>query len=899
MSHLFAGPMTSLAGTLSLWRVPRKGPGGSLQCPLPHQPLSHPVSPCLPPSFRGWGERGRTALVATDRLSDFMNRETVADGQLLTRKALSVALKKERELQLQARGFSAMGAKTPTKQTVGRYFALSKAMPGVKVVMNPLSKNENRFVSETSIMSAVAFAVTAAEASFIAGVRDKRFQPLAAGGPSGKGANATKALVKQALNGAEVFSVHPSLIISTDDTTQYVFTGISEQAGGAVGPASGSGSVHGYFVQNGRGNKQGLRVRHTVSMSAGGFVAPIFVSVTGLTEEDLPPAMCPDGILIVAVPGLSIGAAVDPRNQHLGYVAFLRSRADGATTGSDSPELACYRYYRKEVFLPWVEKLRETICPGACTGEEVPDALTANSWMDGGIPQLSATVAEDLQALDEKLKVNTCKHSAAASATEQPADLSACFRVLSQLEKTSVVEAETAASAKRTLLKRFEAVKKANQLTLKHAVLNCLVDYLARLPGIMQRACTSSNVVKGFVEAGLLDRDTKTHPDVHAMLATCRRKITSEEEKLFTDNFSILFKEQQRTGHLPDEFLAKIGFRPDVAPDGKVVHRSAENAESRQRAKNLGSQHQRTLRLQQHQEALDKIRESDARKRAAFEKVLRLSEECERTVKQPPGNIEPLSVEAFAKVKTKDLLAGFLHARTYPTAALMSKTANFKRGTLQMAQSDQDCLVLRAFQVREAPVMMSFTEVELPVATRPLEALVVAADAPLSTDRESARKTLEDDAWVRGVTAELLGLPQELSPDASRGSQLYCHLAERLRTHIVLKVPAAKHTHPVWEWCSINAPRAAAVIELQGHARQDMATATRKSCLLGDPAAFTSATDFSDCSGVYLFYDQAERVFVRSGKTDRTFSDRLQEHKQGALLKRVGDTSSIFYWYVL
>lgn len=170
-------------------------------------------------------------------------------------------------------------------------------------------------------------------------------------------------LIKGALGGVDIYPVHPTLHLFTDDSNVFVFEGLEERQLPALGCTNHGGSVRGYFVVDGGGHKNDLRVRHTFSMSAGGFLAPIFVSVTGLTEAELPSATCLDSLLIVQVAGLAVGSAVDPRNKHIGYVAFIRGRPDGAAPGSETPEMACYRDYRQNVFLPWVQELRETISP--------------------------------------------------------------------------------------------------------------------------------------------------------------------------------------------------------------------------------------------------------------------------------------------------------------------------------------------------------------------------------------------------------------------------------------------------------------------------------------------------------------------------------------------------------
>jgi len=164
-------------------------------------------------------------------------------------------------------------------------------------------------------------------------------------------------------------------------------------------------------------------------MCAGGFLAPLFLTVTGQSEQELPLATCPDGVLIMEVPGLCVGGTVDPRNCNVGYVALIRGKPDDAMLKVESPEKDVFRCYRKNVLLPWITEIRRTV-HNLSEGAPVPDELSAVSWLDGGMPQLAVVVREEMQDADKLLKICTCKHAAAATGTQQPCDLCAAFRTM-------------------------------------------------------------------------------------------------------------------------------------------------------------------------------------------------------------------------------------------------------------------------------------------------------------------------------------------------------------------------------------------------------------------------------------------------------------------------------------
>ena len=69
------------------------------------------------------------------------------------------------------------------------------------------------------------------------------------------------------------------------------------------------------------------------------------------------------------------------------------------------------------------------------TAEEIPDNLTAVSWMDGCHGQLKLTTTETVMKTEKKLKIVTCKHSAARTAVEQAADVGPMFKMVKSAVK--------------------------------------------------------------------------------------------------------------------------------------------------------------------------------------------------------------------------------------------------------------------------------------------------------------------------------------------------------------------------------------------------------------------------------------------------------------------------------
>ena len=161
--------------------------------------------------------------------------------------------------------------------------------------------------------------------------------------------------------------------------------------------------------ESGTDHLNGLRVRITFTMNATGMLAATFITVTGLTERELPKEGCPSGVLHIAIKGLCVGAAQDLRHDAIGYLTLYRREKCKVT--QTTAEQRNFPFYRKEVLLPCIALVRENIY-GLKKGDPVPDALTAVSWSDGAAVQFNTIADERQQEMDSELKILSNKQSA-------------------------------------------------------------------------------------------------------------------------------------------------------------------------------------------------------------------------------------------------------------------------------------------------------------------------------------------------------------------------------------------------------------------------------------------------------------------------------------------------------
>ena len=213
------------------------------------------------------------------------------------------------------------------------------------------------------------------------GLTDRRFPKIE---DASEGAQKFYNLIKKENAGMEIRPVPPFFISSSDDTTIFAFEGTAD--GGCetylVNNDDDRGGVRSHFSDD-TGNTdgfRGLRVKHTVSMTASGHLAPMHVGIHGLSDKELSRELCPDGVYVMQLKGFCYGGGQDSQNKTIGRVIFMRSGFD--TDPKISNDQYYHERYRNDVFLPFVEGTRETYLSDKnwTKDDTVPDEAAFVSW---------------------------------------------------------------------------------------------------------------------------------------------------------------------------------------------------------------------------------------------------------------------------------------------------------------------------------------------------------------------------------------------------------------------------------------------------------------------------------------------------------------------------------------
>jgi hypothetical protein len=226
---------------------------------------------------------------------------------------------------------------TPSRRTIAHYFSFAAKEMNVKLSMGEVQAKTNTcYTAANSLMSAMNFLLVQAISGFIVDEPHSKTKPLKT---VTEGAQLLANLVSKAIDNASVYPVQPGMITTTDDTTVFACVGIADQSGAKqwkLLDADESYSLGSAYVVNKDGAKNwlfsGQRIRLMQTMAGNGRMAPVFATITGLSEDELPFDTCPSGIYFLEVPGLCAGAS-DVRAQREQVILPLYERMPAIKTG--------------------------------------------------------------------------------------------------------------------------------------------------------------------------------------------------------------------------------------------------------------------------------------------------------------------------------------------------------------------------------------------------------------------------------------------------------------------------------------------------------------------------------------------------------------------------------------
>lgn len=653
-------------------------------------------------------------------------------------------IKKQRAVE---RGYDAGMIDDVCKRTVKNYKCLLIRSRKFNYQESARHKPELRFIAENSILNTLTYLMTVATTHFQfsdtekADKFNKNYKSIDS---ASDGAQLFHELVSLCNEGMGVSPIDPALAFSTDDSTVYSFRGKELVLDNLHlvndGAKTDTKNVSSCDPNLGK-HLNGMRVRLTFTMNAVGNVAPIFITVYGLSESELL-EKDENGLCVVEVPGLCVGGSENIDNKCPGYISFLTAKTEEEQI---SMEQKNFLYYRNEIFLPWVQRLRQDVKKfhmyqaGSFTevsldevvgvnnsdspveveraaeaeAEEIGMEGTAVSWFDGGISQLKTIKDNEQQVKENKLRIICNKHARGCSAIQQPCDVSPAFRTIKRMLKYLCQDDYPDNTYLRQMKVLINETLQKKKVNLSQQKRESLIDLCVTLPSILAKGVGSRIVQKGFVETGMICEKTKTWPDFFKILQTCNNKDIGKAvmvQKIIND-FPAMFEEQMEKGQLTDEFLLGLGYDQDKNTQGDEVHRKTSmNSEWNHRSKTISNDFQRALRKSLVTTRDERIREKSRQNYVESCKILGKNMEAENLLLSfLPEEVDPKCKERFGTVTremffhrkmTKDLLKPFIFVRQHDHFDDKTKMCQWNKGKIKEVTEDDDCLANQAFKLR-------------------------------------------------------------------------------------------------------------------------------------------------------------------------------------------------------
>ena len=88
--------------------------------------------------------------------------------------------------------------------------------------------------------------------------------------------------------------------------------------------------------------------------------------------------------------------------------------------------------------------------------------------------------------------------------------------------------------------------------------LNCIIDFAICIPELLTQSVTTSRILKGFIQAGMIDKKTNQWPDFDKIIGTCQRKVLVAEVDIVKKDFTHLYNTFFVEGPIPEEVLMRL-----------------------------------------------------------------------------------------------------------------------------------------------------------------------------------------------------------------------------------------------------------------------------------------------------------------------------------------------------
>ena len=493
--------------------------------------------------------------------NDLSNTIGYAEGN--TELATNMGLLKENKLSIRG---DHTPVRIPNPETTRFYQGLSHIdNPDIHLVKEATAKckDNRRQMASTSIRNL---------ASHIAAVSYANFRPITEKWVYPKhlpvGCRKLLNLLNQ-VTGSFFKPINPSYLLNEDCSSQYYFSGTSTSDPHSNGwsrvttESIVNRNKDSIWKNDPDGDKtcKGIRVKFACGGSAGGFIYPICIAVSGLSTTELPG----DQWVVVPIKGLSINGHIDPRNQELGYLCLI---------GTNVPQKHFFAWFMENITYPTVVNIRKGFNPLSSV-EELTENVSSQEevcmWGDSDIPYLQQMTSPDRIATSIKRGIFFAKIGAKITETSQPLDLGPFFKVL---KKSGRHMTSVGMSSPLTILVDiiFKKMRREKVLVLAPLKENALKDCVSTAPIMFSSAFNKDSLTKSFVDSGMLDDKTKSCPDLNGLIRSFKIDWTTVDggQNWLIHRLPSVISEMYANGEIPESFYDDNDYPLDKDHDGNI-----------------------------------------------------------------------------------------------------------------------------------------------------------------------------------------------------------------------------------------------------------------------------------------------------------------------------------------
>ena len=175
-----------------------------------------------------WHMKGRRPIMTFEQFNTQINLKHEKSGRAVTTNDIVDILQQSTNSKTIDEAItSPFFGKPVSSSTKYRYKALSALQPNRKIRTKAQAKTEQRYIAENSIISSLCYSLTVASTHILVGKADTNIARVPIEQLS-NGAVKLLELVSLANNKADVRTVLPGLVTSTDDSTVFIFKGKSK-----------------------------------------------------------------------------------------------------------------------------------------------------------------------------------------------------------------------------------------------------------------------------------------------------------------------------------------------------------------------------------------------------------------------------------------------------------------------------------------------------------------------------------------------------------------------------------------------------------------------------------------------------------------------------------------------